>query len=113
MPDRNKGYDILIKDRRTGADVQYVEVKSTEDRWGLRGVGLSRAQFDLAAAECERFALYVVEHLYEQEARIWWIKNPARRVTTFQYDEGWMNAADGNAWVLGARRPMPPPPEHI
>jgi hypothetical protein len=105
MPDKNKGYDILVRDTRTGNTVRYVEVKSTEERWGIRGVGLSRPQFELGVDEGGAFALYVVEYLYAQEARIWWIDDPANKVTTFQYDEGWTTAADGNAWVTGAHRP--------
>jgi hypothetical protein len=59
----------------------------------------------MASIEGERYWLYVVEHLYEHEARIWWIQDPANRVTTFQFDEGWTKVAEGNTWVGGARRP--------
>jgi hypothetical protein len=104
MPNGNKGYDVEVRDR-TSAVVRYVEVKSTEDRWGAQGVGLSRPQFDLARQEKDRFWLYVVERLYEPDARIWWIRDPASQVGTFQYDHGWSNAADGSSWVEGARRP--------
>jgi hypothetical protein len=49
MPDNNKRYDVLVKDKRTGAAVRYIAVKSTEERWGLRGAGLSQPQFQLAS----------------------------------------------------------------
>jgi hypothetical protein len=104
MPDKNKGYDILVRDQ-ANRSIQWIEVKSTEEKWGVRGVGLSGPQFELALKKGEAYWLYVVEYLYERDARIWWINDPARRVTNFQYDEGWSQAAAGNDWVTGARPP--------
>ena len=105
MPDMNKGYDVLVRQRDDHAAVRYIEVKSTDGRWGLRGVGLSRAQFDMAVVEGERYWLYVVEFLYEPDARVWAIRDPARQVGAFQFDHGWSGAADHDSWVQGAQRP--------
>jgi hypothetical protein len=105
MPDMNKGYDVLVQRRGDQSAVRYIEVKSTDGRWGLRGVGLSRAQFDMAVVEGERYWLYVVEFLYEPDARVWAIRDPARRVGAFQFDHGWSGVADHDSWVQGARRP--------
>ena len=107
MPDKNKGFDVLVMDA-SNRPIEWIEVKSTEDNWGLRGVGLSGSQFALALKKGKKYWLYVVEHLYELEARIWWIQDPARRVTNFQYDDGWTQAAEGSDWVSGARPPKAP-----
>jgi hypothetical protein len=104
MPDKNKGFDILVQDA-ANRSIQWIEVKSTEEKWGVRGVGLSGPQFDLALKKGQAYWLYVVEHLYEPDARIWSINDPACQVTNFQYDEGWTQVATGGEWVTGARRP--------
>lgn len=101
MPEKNKGYDILIRDRR-GEPMRYIEVKSTEGKWGLRGVGLTEPQFSLAREERDRYWLYVVEHLYQYEAQLWWIRDPAGRVGYFHYDYGWQAVTEGKTWVAGA-----------
>jgi Domain of unknown function (DUF3883)/Protein of unknown function (DUF3684) len=105
MPAKNKGYDILVRDAN-GEPHRYIEVKATAGAWGLRGVGLTEPQFSLAREERERYWLYVVEHLYQAEARLWWIRDPAGRVTYFHYDHGWQSAAEGHATVTGARSPV-------
>lgn len=96
MPEKNKGYDILVR-AASGEPQRYIEVKSTGSQWGLRGVGLTEPQFSLAREERDRYWLYVVEHLYEPEARLWWIRDPAGRVGYFHYDHGWQAASDGRA----------------
>ena len=101
MPKNNKGYDILVR-HANGEPQRYIEVKATEGAWGLRGVGLTEPQFSLARQERERYWLYVVEHLYQPEAHLWWIRDPAGRVDYFHYDYGWRTAAQGQARVTGA-----------
>ena len=101
MPKNNKGYDILVRDAN-GELQRYIEVKATEGAWGLRGVGLTESQFSLARQERERYWLYVVEHLYQPEAHLWWIRDPAGRVDYFHYDYGWRTATQGQARVTGA-----------
>ena len=101
MPKNNKGYDILVRDAN-GEPQRYIEVKATEEAWGLRGVGLTEPQFSLARQERERYWLYVVEHIYQPEARLWWIHDPAGRVDYFHYDYGWRTATQGQARVTGA-----------
>ena len=60
-------------------------------------MGLTEPQFSLAQQERERYWLYVVENLYQPEARLWWIRDPAGRVDYFHYDYGWRAAAQGLA----------------
>ena len=103
MPEKNKGYDILVRDAN-GEPQRYIEVKATAGAWGVRGVGLTEPQFSLARKERQRYWLYVVEHLYQSEAHLWPIRNPAGRVTYFQYDHGWQTAAEGQLAVTGAHR---------
>jgi hypothetical protein len=101
MPEKNKGYDILVRDANDEPQC-YIEVKATAGAWGLRGVGLTDPQFTLARIERERYVLYVVEHLYQPQAHLWWIRDPAGRVDYFHYDRGWQTAAEGQAAVTGA-----------
>ena len=108
MPEKNKGYDILVRDA-TGQPLRYIEVKSTQREWGLRGVGLTEPQFSLAREQRDRYWLYVVEHLYARRAQIWWICDPAGRVDYFHYDHGWQAAADGKRWVRGTAATVGPP----
>jgi hypothetical protein len=110
MPTNNKGYDILVRDA-AGRPQCYIEVKSTEGAWGLRGVGLTKPQFILGLGEGERYWLYVVENLCDAAPRIWWIHDPAGQVTYFHYDRGWKGAAEGpvtmpGAHAAGARSPV-------
>lgn len=108
MPENNKGYDILVRDG-DGTPQRYVEVKATAGAWGVRGVGLTEPQFSLARRERQRYWLYVVEHLHQAEAHPWWIRDPAGRVTHYQYDHGWQGAAAGHAAVAGV--PQIPEPD--
>jgi hypothetical protein len=101
MPEKNKGYDILVRDA-DDEPRRYIEVKTTEGAWGLRGVGLTDPQFSRARQERERYWLYVVEDLYQPEAHLWWIQDPAGRVDYFHYDHGWQAAAQGHASTSGA-----------
>ena len=101
MPEKNKGYDILVRDAN-GEPQRYIEVKATAGAWGLRGVGLTGPQFSLARQKREQYWLYVVEQLYQPHARIWWIRDPAGRIEHFHYDHGWQTAAEGDATVTGA-----------
>jgi hypothetical protein len=80
----------------------WVEVKSTTGTWSDRGVTLSHPQFALAWAKRERYILAVVEHLYDPRATIHYIEDPARRVASFCYDPGWVDAADRRATIPGA-----------
>ncbi len=103
MPDKQKGYDVRVDDVR-GEVVRYIEVKSTEGKWGVRGVGLSKAQFEKAWEARDHYWLYVVEYLYEYEALIWPIRDPARLVHDFMYDRGWKEMATDRSKAPGARQ---------
>jgi hypothetical protein len=93
MPPNHPGYDIESTDPSTGEVARYIEVKSTDERWGIRGVGLTDEQFRKAQELKDSYWLYVVE---EASARpfIYRIKNPANRVNQFLYDNGWKEVAD-------------------
>jgi len=92
MPSGNPGYDIESTDG--SGVVRYIEVKSVAGRWGLRGVGLTKNEFATAREFGEQYWLYVVEEAKEPSARVYPIHNPAQRVDTFFFDDGWRGAAD-------------------
>jgi hypothetical protein len=93
MPHGNPGYDIESKDA-TGAIIRYIEVKSLADEWDSLGVALSYPQFSQAHLYGEQFWLYVVERAEHEDGRVYPIRDPARRVDQFFYDDGWRNLAE-------------------
>ncbi len=90
----NKGFDLYEADAG-GNVVRWVEVKSMTGSLNDRPVGLSRAQFDLASEQGDRFWLYVVEYASEIDtARVVKIQDPAGRARTFTFDSGWLSIAE-------------------
>jgi hypothetical protein len=103
MPDRQKGYDVTVVNPDGNVD-RYIEVKTKVGNWNLRGVWLSKAQFDHARDEQAAFTLAVVENVYELEATIYFVDDPASRVDRFCFDFGWAAAANLRTTVRGAPR---------
>jgi hypothetical protein len=93
MSHEHPGYDIESVD--TTGEMRYIEVKSTADVWGARGVGLSRRQFDTATELGAAYWLYVVERAGSPGAVIYRIQDPARRAGQFFFDDGW-RVVDGS-----------------
>lgn len=95
MPKNHPGYDIESTDN-SGLP-RFIEVKSSRDYWGQRGVKLSRTQFQVAQEMGESYWLYVVERAEEDsEFQIFKIQNPALRVQEFYYDAGWQEVAEAD-----------------
>jgi Domain of unknown function (DUF3883) len=88
--DYGLGYDIESTDP-DGA-IRFIELKTTNEPWGERGVTLSANQFQKALHKnrADRYWLYVVDDLQGQPRvhRIW---NPAGRTQHFVFDEGWLD----------------------
>ena len=110
MSQTNPGFDIVS--RRPGSDdiERYIEVKGTSGEWRIRGVGLSRLQFNNAQELGDRFWLYVVEFALEEEGvRVHALQSPALKVDHFVFDGGWRDVAADEAadptigFVCGAR----------
>jgi len=91
MPNNHEGYDIQSKGRD---GTRYIEVKSIDGPWGIRGVGVSRAQYEAAMRLGKEWWLYVVEYVTEQPPRtkVHPIANPFHLATEFRFDSGWMGA---------------------
>lgn len=92
MPHGNPGYDIEALDEY-GEIARYIEVKSSQDEWGKRGVGLTHTQFRKAQEEGKRYWLYIVERAESELAQIHRIQDPANKVNLFFYDDGWRAVA--------------------
>jgi hypothetical protein len=89
MPHQHPGYDIESRDER-GEVVRRIEVKSTEGAWGVRGVGLSRRQFEESRNEGAAFWLYVVEYATDPaRRRIYSVNDPYSAIRTYFFDSGW------------------------
>ena len=86
------GYDIESADFRGWK--RYIEVKSTENELGERGVSLSDVQFDKAKELGEKFWLYIVENALNEKKKLYRIQDPANKVTDFVFDKGWKNVAE-------------------
>jgi hypothetical protein len=85
----NPGYDIRSRDQ-SGRVVRHIEVKSIEEAWDGRGMGMSRTQFDFALDNRDTAWLYVVEYaLDDSRSRVVRIKDPAGRIEEFRFDDGW------------------------
>jgi hypothetical protein len=96
MPHGHPGYDIESLDE-FGTVARYVEVKSTSDRWGATGVGLSDTQFKEALEKGTLYWLYVVERAEDDDFEIHRIQDPANKVNLFVYDQGWREVAALNS----------------
>ena len=86
MPPLNPGFDLRSVDAEER--VRFIEVKSTADIWGARGVAMSSTQFATAQQRREDFWLYVVENA-RTSAKVHPINDPASRVDQFFFDDGW------------------------
>ncbi|MDG4595678.1 MAG: DUF3883 domain-containing protein, partial [Candidatus Contendobacter sp.] len=95
----NKGYDI---ESTFGDKTIYIEVKSTKDSWGSRGVPITYEQYEFALEKREAWWLYVVEHVDRKGEdggpiihRIPnpFIKESPHRITEFRFDGGWREFA--------------------
>lgn len=109
MAQTHPGYDIISRNPVTGED-RFIEVKGVNGEWNQTGVGLSRLQFSNAQDYGDRYWLYVVEFVSDQEhIRIHPIQSPATQVTAFMFDGNWRDAvteerADPSAlFIPGAR----------
>jgi hypothetical protein len=93
MPQTHPGYDIVSSEPMTG-NKRFIEVKGVNGGWNQTGVGLSRLQFSNAQEFDDRYWLYVVEWISDQERlRVYPICSPAMQVTSFMFDGNWRDAA--------------------
>ena len=93
MRHENEGFDIESTDA-DGFIQRYIEVKSCSGNWKIRARALSKPQFEYARTQGDRYWLYVVERAASLDFTIYRIKDPARRVTEFLYDDGWSALAE-------------------
>lgn len=94
MDHANPGYDVESRSTPGGPVERYIEIKSTDGRWGERGVVVSRRQIDHAKEHGDTAWLYVVEFATTNPT-LHKIQNPAERVSAFAFDSGWKGAAEG------------------
>ena len=92
-PPGNPGFD-LYEPGDDGEPVRWVEVKALSGEWQAN-VALSHTQFEYAWKHREAYWLYVVEHAGTDDPRIVRIQNPAGRDSTYTFDHGWREAAEG------------------
>lgn len=88
----NPGYDI--KSKSSDGDVRFIEVKSMSGPWRGFSVGMSPEQVRFAQEKGDQAWLYVVEDLDGEVPKVHPIRDPARRITEFRFDEGWTQAAE-------------------
>src|SRR5262249_23153405 len=93
MPPLHPGYDVE-SDNASGQVERYIEVKSLSGDWEGPHAGMTDTQFKKNEELGDRYWLYVVERADQPDFKIWRIHNPAQRVTSFMYDDGWKNIAE-------------------
>jgi hypothetical protein len=105
----NAGWDIVSTDPIT-EQRRLIEVKATSGEWDATGVGLTYTQFSNAQDYGDEYWLYVVEFADDPDsATVHPIQNPATKVGSFMFDDGWRDAAEEdlndirNAYRPGAR----------
>lgn len=101
MPPQNPGFDIRSVDAE--GNVRVIEVKSTADEWGPRGVAISSTQFATAQQRREEFWLYVVDRALTAP-RVHAINDPATKIEQYFFDDGWRVATED---VREPERPLP------
>jgi len=93
MPHNNPGYDIRSTDAQ--GQLRYIEVKAHLGEWTPKDyVRLRKEQYQKALDEGDRYWLYVVDRVSEDEgARLYRIQNPARSATEYCFPGGWVALA--------------------
>ncbi len=88
----NKGFDIEYKKDN---DNYFVEVKGLSNDWDDSDVLLSRAQFEKAQEEGDKYSIYIVEYVEDDNRRrVSVLKDPSSYFTKMQIDHGWRNFAE-------------------
>ena len=88
----NKGFDIEYKKEN---DNYFVEVKGLSNDWDDSDVLLSRAQFEKAQEEGDKYSIYIVEYVEDDNRRrVSVLKDPSSYFTKMQIDHGWRNFAE-------------------
>ena len=87
----NKGFDIQYQ---IDGEMHYVEVKGLVGSWDDSDVLLSKSQFERAQLERDKFSIFIVEFVEDEDNRkIWEIRDPAEYFKKMQLDHGWKNFA--------------------
>ena len=83
----NKGFDI---DYQKEGKNYFVEVKGLSGDWQESDILLSKAQFEKAQIERERYSVYIVEFVEDDaKRRISELQDPALYFNKYQIDHGW------------------------
>ena len=87
----NKGYDIeYLDDNQT----HFIEVKSLKGFWEDSDVLLSKAQFEKAQMEKDKYTICIVENISSKsDVKVYKINNPSEYFTKLQIDHGWKDFA--------------------
>lgn len=95
----HKGFDLMSISDSDPNDIRLIEVKSCAGYWPELGVGLSRAQFEIAIVEGFQSWLYVVENAMESDnsKRLHRIQNPWGNIRSVYFDPGWRDIAEVSA----------------
>lgn len=104
MHHNNPGYDVEVYTADKQKLLRYIEVKGINGAWGHGGVDLSSTQYRFGEEHADKFWLYVVEYVYDDDRfRVHPIENPTYQVTKYRFDYGWKQLAN-----LESARPLEP-----
>lgn len=85
-----------------GEQQRKIKVRGLNGPWTTQGVGLTRAQMEVAREQGTAWWLYVVEHVHDpQRVTVWPIPNPAVRMTEIRFDAEWRTLAESKSDEVG------------
>jgi len=113
-----EGYDIISyekasapanSDRAQRAGVaRIIEVKATKYAWDGWGIGLTAPEYRAAQKWGDKYYLYVVEHVSDDQAPMLYVfRDPSGKIASYRFDDKWRAMADETATVA-ALQPVDP-----
>jgi hypothetical protein len=91
VEDDNVGYDFEVE---IGSQILCIELKTSRDKWRGWEHSLSPNEFKTALAKGEDYFLCVIDRIFEEVSReIYFIQNPAGKITDYLFDAPWKSVA--------------------
>ena len=90
VEDANVGYDFEIQ---IGEKTICVELKTSRDKWRSWEQSLTPNEFRTALEKRDDYFLCVIDRVFESSREIYFIQDPAGKITDYLFDAPWKNVA--------------------
>ncbi len=99
VEDDDAGYDFEVP---IGNRTVCIELKTSRDKWRGWEHSLSPNEFKTALAKGEDYFLCVIDRIFEEASReVYFIQNPAGRITDYLFDAPWKAVASKmDDWII-------------